>query len=541
MHSRTNWLVLIPVLAVLLVSLAAAPVLAAVDPAVQVAGEVSGRETVLPEDEAVSDGETSPSLVETGVGVLLGAPLAVGGTEEVRLSADEDKLYQLINGSRTSGGLKALAADNMLTVLARLKAKDLASRGYLTYRSPLYGTAADMLKQARVNYREVRENLVRAGSVAWAHSVLMRYGTARQNILNPGFDRVGVAAAPGSDGKLYIVEIFINSGTGTTPGHPPVGDTNPGSGGNSDFGPGTGTQPAAGMTAEERFMFDLVNRERARAGLSPLQYDASLLKLARVKAGDMVDNGYFDHNSPTYGSPFDMMRSAGIRYVYAGENLALAPSVSWAHEGLMNSSGHRANILNKNFDRVGIGIATKGSSMYFVQMFTGGQRDNITVPAPQPVPEPQPQPRPQPQPQPSPEPQPAPGTGTVSLTADELKMFQLVNQERTKSGAGALKINPGLVKVARLKARDMIKNGYFSHTSPTYGSPFDMMKQFGIRYSYAGENLAGAPTVDSAHVSLMNSSGHRRNILNSNFTEVGIGVIDGGPYGKMFVQMFIHP
>jgi uncharacterized YkwD family protein len=117
-------------------------------------------------------------------------------------------------------------------------------------------------------------------------------------------------------------------------------------------------------------------------------------------------------------------------------------------------------------------------------------------------------------------------------------MFDLVNQERSKSGLKPLQIDMSLVKLARMKAQDMIDNNYFSHTSPTYGSPFDMMKAAGVQYRYAGENLAGAPTVDAAHTNLMNSSGHRANILNSNYTKVGIGVVSGGPYGKMFVQMF---
>jgi len=106
---------------------------------------------------------------------------------------------------------------------------------------------------------------------------------------------------------------------------------------------------------------------------------------------------------------------------------------------------------------------------------------------------------------------------------------------------GLSQLSPNLkaTEVARLKARDMIAKNYFSHTSPTYGSPFDMMKQFGISYRYAGENLAGAPSTDIAHTNLMNSPGHRANILNSNYREVGIGIVNGGPYGKMFVQMFI--
>jgi uncharacterized YkwD family protein len=120
-------------------------------------------------------------------------------------------------------------------------------------------------------------------------------------------------------------------------------------------------------------------------------------------------------------------------------------------------------------------------------------------------------------------------------------MLNLVNQERMKVGLNELIVHEGLVKVARLKSKDMIDRGYFSHQSPTYGSPFDMIKNAGIAYTYAGENLAGASTVASAHKNLMNSTGHRNNILNVNYTHVGIGIVDGGPYGKMFTQMFIRP
>jgi len=278
-------------------------------------------------------------------------------------------------------------------------------------------------------------------------------------------------------------------------------------------------------------MLELVNRERVERGLQPLKADATLVELGRLKAEDMIEKGYFSHTSPTYGSPFEMMRNAGVQYSYAGENLAKAGSVASAHNGLMNSSGHRANILNENFNRVGIAVVEDGYYKYFVQMFIRGQGGGS-------VPQPDPSPQPTPQPEPEPEPRPNPGD-TQGLTADEKQMLSLVNKERTSRGVGALQSNLELAKVARVKAKDMIDKSYFSHTSPTYGSPFDIMRQFGIRFGYAGENLAGAPTVSSAHTNLMNSSGHRRNILNNNFDEVGIGVVDGGPYGKMFVQMFI--
>ena len=117
-------------------------------------------------------------------------------------------------------------------------------------------------------------------------------------------------------------------------------------------------------------------------------------------------------------------------------------------------------------------------------------------------------------------------------------MIDLVNKERTQRGLQPLKVNLEVTKVARVKAQDMIDKNYFSHQSPTYGSPFEMLNKFGIQYRTAGENLAGNQTVAAAHQGLMNSEGHRANILNGNYTEIGIGVVDGGPYGKMFVQLF---
>ncbi len=160
------------------------------------------------------------------------------------------------------------------------------------------------------------------------------------------------------------------------------------------------------------------------------------------------------------------------------------------------------------------------------------------APAPDPVPDPDPTPPVQPKP-PAPEPTPPAPSEDLIISAEELQMWELVNAERTSRGLRALKIHTGLVELARLKSQDMITNNYFSHQSPTYGSPFDMMGRAGISYRFAGENLAGSSTVERAHRALMNSPGHRANILNPNFTHIGIGIIDGGGYGKMFTQMFI--
>lgn len=128
---------------------------------------------------------------------------------------------------------------------------------------------------------------------------------------------------------------------------------------------------------------------------------------------------------------------------------------------------------------------------------------------------------------------------TTGLTASEQQMLNLVNQERSRAGLAPLKADLELTKVARLKSQDMINRNYFDHQSPTYGSPFDMMKRFGISYNTAGENIAGNSSVERAHQALMNSPGHRANILSSKYTHIGIGIKSGGNYGMMFTQMFV--
>lgn len=135
-------------------------------------------------------------------------------------------------------------------------------------------------------------------------------------------------------------------------------------------------------------------------------------------------------------------------------------------------------------------------------------------------------------------PAPAPSTGDYALTSDEKAMVEYINEERVKSGLKALAIDPELASVARLKAQDMRDKNYFSHTSPTYGSPFDMMKQFGLTYRTAGENIAKNSSVLKAHLAFMNSEGHKANILNGTFTHVGVGIVNYQG-SKIVVEMFI--
>ncbi|WP_017472127.1 CAP domain-containing protein [Amphibacillus jilinensis] len=123
------------------------------------------------------------------------------------------------------------------------------------------------------------------------------------------------------------------------------------------------------------------------------------------------------------------------------------------------------------------------------------------------------------------------------LEAFEEEIIELTNQERTDQGLDPLVVDQSLSSVAREKSNDMAVNNYFSHHSPTYGSPFDMMQAFDISYLAAGENIAkGQQTPDDVVQAWMNSEGHRANILNEDFTHIGVGFIEEGYH---WTQMFI--
>ena len=154
------------------------------------------------------------------------------------------------------------------------------------------------------------------------------------------------------------------SDSGSYPSYPWI-DTGE-DGGGTDSGFGTVSSYASEVA-------DIVNQERTSQGLSPLSYDSQLAELAQKKAEDMAENGYFSHQSPTYGSAFDMMNEAGISYRSAGENIARGQRTPEAvMDSWMNSSGHRANILSSSYSSVGVGYAEdENGTAYWVQMFLG--------------------------------------------------------------------------------------------------------------------------------------------------------------------------
>lgn len=196
------------------------------------------------------------------------------------------------------------------------------------------------------------------------------------------------STAPSSTSSRPIPTVPPPSGGTTAPGTPGGQPTAPPSGMTPAPGPTappSGGTPAPGPTAppsggttggtissEASTMVSLVNQARSQAGLKPLATDNALINLAGLKANDMITKNYFSHTSPTYGSPFDMMRTYGVSYLYAGENLAMNSNVQSAEQALMNSPEHKANILNPNYTDIGVGIAQKSDgSRVYVQMFIG--------------------------------------------------------------------------------------------------------------------------------------------------------------------------
>ncbi|MGH2618055.1 MAG: CvpA family protein, partial [Thermomicrobiales bacterium] len=141
---------------------------------------------------------------------------------------------------------------------------------------------------------------------------------------------------------------------------------------------GTIELPFSGITAlendvaAEETLLDLINQERAGAGLAPLQPDLELAEVGRQHGRDMFELGFFSHTSPVGGSPTERLASAGFDYALSGENIALAPTAELAHEGLMNSPPHRANILNPGFTRVGIAVLRSADhGLMVTQEFAG--------------------------------------------------------------------------------------------------------------------------------------------------------------------------
>lgn len=198
------------------------------------------------------------------------------------------------------------------------------------------------------------------GAVVYAQSAATQQDKNDQNAIVGGLLFLGlVTALSGHHGKSSAGAAAGSGGQSTyiPPQTPPPSQPQP--------------KPAGGITADDRQAFDLVNKDRRANGLPPLTLSADLSRVAAAHSQDMINRHYFDHNTPDGKTPFDRLHDAGISYGYAGENIAMNQSVAAAEQAFMNSPGHRANILNPNFHKIGLGVRWDSSgNTYVTQDFT---------------------------------------------------------------------------------------------------------------------------------------------------------------------------
>lgn len=230
---------------------------------------------------------------------------------------------------------------------------------------------------------------------------------------------------------------------------------------------------------------------------------------------------------------------------FATAVLAATPDVTTQQVDTSNNSSSGKNVLGGLIALGLIAMLAKGGD----KASNTTSPDKTTTPASQPTSTPSTQSKPTtqttntttqqtPQPVAKPASQPASKSASTStpggLTADEQNAFNLLNADRAANGLPPVRVNLKLTGLAENYAQDMINRGFFSHTNPEGQSPFDRMRQYGISYGYAGENLAINTSVPNAEKAFMNSPGHRANILNSHYTQVGLGV-RYSPSGSVYV------
>lgn len=197
---------------------------------------------------------------------------------------------------------------------------------------------------------------------SFLQDLLKKYGCCLDNTDNnvtpPADNETGNGAESGSNNNSCSGESCVTK-PNTEVTKPNTGTAKPGT-----------SETENSVSDYEKRVVELVNKERAAYGLSELTLNSKLSDVARAKSQDMKDKKYFSHTSPTYGSPFDMMKSFGITYKSAGENIAMGYRTPEAVvEGWMNSKGHRANILSSSFKEIGVGYVADGN--YWTQMFIG--------------------------------------------------------------------------------------------------------------------------------------------------------------------------
>ncbi len=293
--------------------------------------------------------------------------------------------------------------------------------------------------------------------------------------------------------------------------------------------PFAGSQPALAAAGDDQEIVSLINAARSKAGMAPLTYDAKL----SVQAANNLDVYQQTCKSPSSSTLLQIAKNGG--YTSMGQAIISGNNATTIAQSQIKYYGSQT-VLNSKYNTIGLVVAETSKGKTCLQLLgTKPQTQKPTQPQQPQKPQQPEQPKPE---QPKPE-QPKPEQ-PASLNAMQQQVVDLVNVERAKAGLKPLEAKQDLTSVAQLKAEDMYNSKYFSHTSPNYGSPFDMMRKYGISYRAAGENIAmGQRTAAQVVQDWMNSPGHRANILNTNYTEIGVGVYQSyNGNGYIWVQEF---
>ena len=296
--------------------------------------------------------------------------------------------------------------------------------------------------------------------------------------------------------------------------------------------PSGSATPATTNDYFEQRVFDLTNEQRQQAGLQPLQMNDKLDRAADAHSEDMALRHYFSHNSLD-GSPASARADKeGYNYSKFGENIAAGQATpEEVVQGWMNSPGHRANILNPNFKDIGVGYYylanDSGYHSYWTQDF--GTLPGSATPTPAISGSATPTPATSGSATPTPTTSggsatPTPATAATKNDSFEQRVFDLTNEQRQQAGLQPLQMNDKLDRAADAHSEDMALQHYFSHNSLDGSPASDRVKKEGYNYSTFGENIAaGQTTPEDVVQGWMNSPGHRANILNPNFKEIGVG------------------
>ena len=290
-------------------------------------------------------------------------------------------------------------------------------------------------------------------------------------------------------------------------------------------------------------VLELTNVERAKAGLKPLALDNQLTQAAQGHSDSMAVDDFFSHTGADGSSVGDRVRDTDYNFSRTGENIAVGQRTpEQVVEGWMNSPGHRANILNANYTEIGIGYeylqndtGSVNYNHYWTQVFgtpQGGGRnvtpsepttlevnnDNVTPSEPTTL-----------EVDNDPVPVSNRGNDVPELNSEDGSQFanrvvELTNAERAKAGLESLTLNNQLIQAAQGHSDSMAVDDFFSHTGADGSSVGDRVRDTGYKFATAGENIAaGQRTAADVVEGWMNSPGHRANILNANYTEIGVG------------------